>query len=36
LIDESYTDAFSGSELADHIGATTPGRKAEQPQPPKD
>ena len=36
LTDESYTDAFSADQLADHIGAKTPGRKAEQPQLPKD
>ena len=36
LIDESYTAAFSAEELADHIGAKTPGSKAEQPQRPKD
>jgi hypothetical protein len=36
LTDESYTDAFSADQLADHIGAKTPGRKAEQPQPPRD
>lgn len=36
LTDESYTDAFSADQLADHIGAKKSGSKAEQPQPPKD
>jgi arylsulfatase A-like enzyme len=36
LIDESYTDAFSAKELADHIGAKTPGMKAEPPSRPED
>ncbi len=36
LIDESCTDAFSADQLADHIQATPPGRKAEQPRPPED
>ena len=36
LIDESYTGAISAEKLADHIGAKTPGLKAEQPQPPQD
>ncbi len=36
LRDESYTDAFAGDELADHIGAKTPDQKAVQPTPPED
>ena len=30
-IDESYTDGFTGDELADHIGAKPPSRKADTP-----
>jgi arylsulfatase A-like enzyme len=32
-IDESYTDGFTGDELADHIGAKEPGTKADNPTP---
>jgi arylsulfatase A-like enzyme len=33
-IDESFTDNFTGDELADHIGATHTSRKADNPKPP--
>jgi arylsulfatase A-like enzyme len=32
-IDESYTDGFTGDELADHIGAKQPSGKADNPVP---
>jgi hypothetical protein len=35
-IDESYTDGFTGDELADHIGTREPSRKADNPAPAKD
>ena len=34
-IDESYTDGFTGDELADHIGAKSPTGKADNPVMPK-
>jgi len=33
--DESYTDNFSGDELADHIGTSKTSGKADHPSPPK-
>jgi arylsulfatase A-like enzyme len=33
-IDASYTDSFSGAELADHIGSPEASRKADNPSPP--
>lgn len=35
-IDESYTDSFTGDELADHIGAPKASGKADNPDSPKD
>jgi len=32
-IDTSYTDSFSGAELADHIGTTKASQKADNPLP---
>jgi hypothetical protein len=34
-IDESYTDSFSGDELADHIGAKRTSGKADNPVTPE-
>ena len=34
-IDESYTDNFTGAQLADHIGTPKASTKADVPQPPK-
>ena len=34
-IDESYTDSFTGAELADHIGAKEASGKADNPVTPK-
>jgi hypothetical protein len=33
-IDESYTENFTGAELADHIGASKTSGKADHPAPP--
>ena len=35
-VDESFTGGFTGDELADHIGAKPPSRKADNPASPKD